>query len=242
MTEILQDSLPYALNPKRPLPAVAPLDPKNLIIIDSAYALQMAERERLIEDHKKDVMRLDSMAFEVAQELLDAVLNFLPFLDGFKITKDIVECPDGREVSLNCSEPLLTLGHLVQCDFCILQKHKDEHILTGAILCFPSSWSLEEQFLRPLSIIHGPIQTYNKDVGRRVQRLFDGIKPQKPLWRFNELYYDAPDLFQPRKTANRRPQLKISERRFLRSERQVLFRLPQSQSVIFAIHTHVLKL
>ena len=209
--------------------------------MDSAYALQMAERERLIKDHKKDVMRLDPMAFEVAQELLETVLNFLPLLDGFNITKDIVKCPDGRVVSLDYSEPLLTLGNLVQCDFCILQKHKDEHVLKGAILCFPSSWSLEEQFLRPLSIIHGPIQSYDKDVTRRVQRLFDGIKPQKPLWRFNELYYDTPNLFQPRKTANRRPILIGTDRRFLRSERQALFRLPRSNSVIFSIHTHILK-
>ena len=241
MTEILQDSLPYRLNPKRSLPAVAPLDPKNLIIIDSAYALQMAERERLIKDRKKDVTRLDPMAFGAAQELLETVLNFLPLLHGFNITKEIVKCPDGRVVSLDYSEPLSTIGNLVQCDFCILQKHKDEHVLKGAILCFPSSWSLEEQFLRPLSIIHGPIQSYDKDVTRRVQRLFDGIKPQKPLWRFNELYYDAPDLFQPRKTTNRRPILKGTDRRFLRSERQVLFRLPRSNSVIFSIHTHILK-
>lgn len=220
---------------------MAPLDPKNLIIIDSAYALQMAERERLIKDRKKDVTRLDPMAFGAAQELLETVLNFLPLLHGFNITKEIVKCPDGRVVSLDYSEPLSTIGNLVQCDFCILEKHKDEHVLKGAILCFPSSWSLEEQFLRPLSIIHGPIQSYDKDVTRRVQRLFDGIKPQKPLWRFNELYYDAPDLFQPRKTANRRPILKGTDRRFLRSERQVLFRLPRSNSVIFSIHTHILK-
>ncbi|XAT60937.1 DUF3445 domain-containing protein [Rhodobacteraceae bacterium Araon29] len=240
MTEILQDSLPYRLNPKRSLPAVAPLDPKNLIIIDSAYALQMAERERLIKYRTKDVTRLDPLAFGAAQELLETVLNFLPLLHGFNITKEIVKCPDGRVVSLDYSEPLSTIGNLVQCDFCILQKHKDEHVLKGAILCFPSSWSLEEQFLRPLSIIHGPIQSYDKDVTRRVQRLFDGIKPQKPLWRFNELYYDTPNLFQPRKTANRRPILKGTDRRFLRSERQVLFRLPRSNSVIFSIHTHIL--
>ena len=220
---------------------MAPLDPKNLIIIDSAYALQMAERERLIKDRKKDVTRLDPMAFEAARELLETVLNFLPLLHGFNITKEIVKCPDGRVVSLDYSEPLSTIGNLVQCDFCILEKHKDEHVLKGAILCFPSSWSLEEQFLRPLSIIHGPIQSYDKDVTRRVQRLFDGIKPQKPLWRFNELYYDTPNLFQPRKTANRRPILKGTDRRFLRSERQVLFRLPRSNSVIFSIHTHILK-
>ena len=129
----------------------------------------------------------------------------------------------------------------MQSDFCILDKKFDEHILKGAVLCFPSSWSLEEQFLRPLSIIHAPIKPYDQDVTRRVQRLFDGIKPQKPLWRFNELYYDRPDLYQPRTTSNRRPVLNGPDRRYLRSERQVLFRLPRTKVIVFSIHTHVLK-
>ena len=77
MKEILQDRLPYELVPKRPLPAVAPLEPEKLLIKDSTYAGQMAERERLIRDFKKDVIRLDPSAFEESQELLDYVLKFL---------------------------------------------------------------------------------------------------------------------------------------------------------------------
>ena len=241
MKEILHDSLPYDLSRKRPLPAVAPLEPEKLLIKDSAYAAQMAERERLIKDYKKDVIQLDPSAFEAAQELLDYILNLLPFLDGFTRDNHYISCPDGRSVFLNYSDPLTTLGCLLQSDFCILDKHNEEHILKGAVLCFPSSWSLEEQFLRPLSIIHAPIKAYDQDVTRRVQRLFDGIKPQKPLWRFNELYYDRPDLYQPRTTSNRRPVLNGPDRRYLRSERQVLFRLPHTKVIVFSIHTHVLK-
>lgn len=241
MKEILHDSLPYDLSRKRPLPAVAPLEPEKLLIKDSAYAAQMTERERLIKDYKKDVIQLDPSAFEAAQELLDYILNLLPFLDGFTRDNHYIFCPDGRSVFLNYSDPLTTLGCLVQSDFCILDKHNDEHILKGAVLCFPSSWSLEEQILRPLSIIHAPIKAYDQDVTRRVQRLFDGIKPQKPLWRFNELYYDRPDLYQPRTTSNRRPVLNGPDRRYLRSERQVLFKLPRTKVIVFSIHTHVIK-
>lgn len=242
MSEILHDCLPYELLPKRPLPAVAPLDPEKLLIKDRAYALQMAERERLIAVCKEDVIRLESSAMVSAQELLENVIKFLPKLGGFSKVEDQITCPDGRVVEIEHSDPLVSLGRLVQNDFCILSKKNDEHILSGAVLCFPASWSLEEQFLRPLSFIHAPIEAYDQVVARRVQRLFNGIKPDRPLWRFNELYYEKPDLFQPRKTSNRRPVLKNSDRRFLRSERQVIFRLPNSKSVVFAIHTHVLKI
>ena len=105
MKEILHDSLPYDLSRKRPLPAVAPLEPEKLLIKDSAYAAQMAERERLIKDYKKDVIQLDPSAFEAAQELLDYILNLLPVLDGFTRDNHCVSCPDGRSVFLNYSDP-----------------------------------------------------------------------------------------------------------------------------------------
>ena len=242
MSEILHDKLPYRLDTKRNLPAVTALDPDNVLIKDHTYADQMAERERLINDFEQDVICLEPKTLFAAQELLDFVLRFLPRLGGFIKTADHIICPDGRQVVISYTNPLASIGRLVQNDFCLLIKKDEEHILSGAILCFPASWSLEEQFLRPLSIIHTPIAAYDSNVARRVQRLFDGVKPNRPIWRHNELYYDKPDLYQPRKTTNRRPILKEADRRFLRSERQVIFRLPRSNAVIFSIHTHVLKM
>ena len=90
-----------------------------MLIKDSAYAAQMAERERLIKDYKKDFIQLDPSAFEAAQELLDYILNLLPVLDGFTRDNHYISCPDGRSVFLNYSDPLTTLGCLLQSDFCI---------------------------------------------------------------------------------------------------------------------------
>ena len=47
-----------------------------------------------------------------------------------------------------------------------------EHILTGAVLCFPSSWTLSEKLGKPLLRIHMPVASYDSQMGARVQRMF----------------------------------------------------------------------
>jgi hypothetical protein len=125
----------------------------------------------------------------------------------------------------------------VQEDFAIHTQHGAEHALTGAILCFPASWTLAEKIGRPLTGIHGPVQVYDADVAARVQRLFDAIRPGQVLWRANALLYQDPALHQPRRENERRP--KPAERNYLRSERQCLLRLPASGAVVFSIHTTI---
>jgi hypothetical protein len=129
---------------------------------------------------------------------------------------------------------------LVQEDICILQKRGEEHVLTGAILCFPASWRLSEKFMRPLIDIHLPVDRYDENVARRVQRLFDGIQPGRPLWRYNALWYEDAELYQPRSAQEPRHIKDPGTAPYLRSERQTLLRLPQTQAVIFSIHTYVL--
>jgi len=73
-----------------------------------------------------------------------------------------------------------------------------------------------------------------------VQRLFNGVQPGRPLWRFNALWYDDPTLHQPRSIHARRDHPKDGKGDFLRSERQCILRLPQTNAVVFSIHTHVL--
>ena len=222
------------------MPGIAPLDPKEWLIKDEAYAGQMEERERLITDNRNAVIALDDMALRAAVELLEKTLEFLPDLGGFEQNAEIVFCPDGRSVKIDVSDPMATLGRLIQNDFCIMQKRGDEHILTGAVLCFPASWSLSEKFMQPLTVIHEPVTESDENITRRVQRLFNGIKVERPLWRFNKLYYEAPDLHQPRTFSNPPKILGRNEGKYIRSEKQTLTRLPKSNAVIFTIHTFVL--
>lgn len=232
---ILQKTIPYDTTPRK-LPGIQPLKDGEWLSVDEAYAGQMQRRLDLLTSQRADVLQLSDAALPVAQELLDHVLSELPA--GIARQGDLVHCPDGRVVQIDRQDPLGTLGQICQEDFCILAKQGAEHVLTGAVLCFPASWTLAQKFLKPLLAIHIPVKDYDDNLARRVQRLFDGIQVGRGLWRFNALMYDDPELYQPRTEDDPRP-LGGPEARYFRSERQSMIRLPQSRAVIFAIHTYV---
>jgi hypothetical protein len=96
--------------------------------------------------------------------------------------------------------------------------------------------------MRPLSIIHEPVEEYDDNITRRVQRLFDGLQVGRPLWRFNALVYADAELFQPRKMLERREKPTQNKAKYMRSERQTLMRLPRTKAVVFGIHSFVTKL
>ncbi len=237
---VLQRQLPFDPTPK-PLPGIAPLDPDGWLTVDEAFAGQMALRDQLIETRGDEVLAIDASAQDAATELLEMTLDLMRRLPdrGYAVALDAVRRPDGVSVAIDRTAPLRSLGHLVQEDLCLLQKRGNEHVLTGAVLCFPASWRLDEKFMRPLVGIHDPVEEYGPDLARRVQRLFDGVRPGRPLWRFNYLGYDDPTLFQPRSIHARRDPPGQNPR-FVRSEKQAILRLPQTDAVLFSIHTFVL--
>ena len=230
MKTILQRFLPDEMRGQKSLPGVAPCAPEDWLRVDDAYAAQISYRLELLEQREEAVLWLDPSALPAAQEVLAEALKILPGM-GFDVSEKEVRCPDGRCVEIDRSHPLRTLGILVQEDICILEKRNDEHVLTGAFLCFPANWRLAEKAGRPLPDIHVPVPEYDKDIARRVQRLFDGVQVGRPLWRFNRLAYAEADLHKPRKKREH------GIPAFIRSERQCIIRMPQTQAVIFTIHT-----
>ena len=239
---ILQFSLPYdPLSPK-PLLGISPLDPSEWLMVDEAYAGQVAEKQRVLAAHRSDVLMQEPVADEAADELLSEVTgHLLRDHKGFELDGQMMTCPDGRQVDCSGS-PLEVLGGLVQEDLCILQKPEgqDEHIFTAGLLAFPASWRLKDKFMQPLTLIHVPVGEYDDVMAKRVQRLFDGIQVGRPLWRFNALWYQAPDLHQPRAMDERRPHVGPNGP-YMRSERQTLLRLPLTGAVVFGIHTFVVR-
>jgi len=237
---IVQKSLPYDIKSRRPLPGIAPLDPAEWLLFDEAYGDQMALRDELLATRRGDVVALDREARPAVCELLDQVLDFLRGQPEFSVQSDHVTRPDGAEVTIDRDDPLGTLGRLVQEDLCVMQKRGDEHVLTAAVLCFPSNWTLRQKFLRPMTGIHVPVKPYDDNIAKRVQRLLDGIQAGRPLWRFNELWYNEPKLFNPRLEGAHDPIPSAGQAAFLRSERQVLLRLSESGAVVFSIHTYLI--
>lgn len=239
---ILHDHLPSApwmAEATRRLPGVQPVPMSDWLIRDERYGAQMALRDHLLAVHRARVFECETGAEAACAELRDLVVAHLP--DGFMQEGRVITRPDGVQVDLDADHPLIVAARLVQEDLCILTHDatQGEHLLSAAVLCFPASWTLAEKIGRPLTAIHIPVEKYDDVMAKRVQRLFDMVRVDQPLWRQNALFYQNPALFQPaseaqpRKTPERRPE-------FLRSERQVILRLPVTGAMVFSIHTWVL--
>ena len=134
MKTILHTLLPADMTLSRPLPGIQPVR-GSWLFIDEAYTDQMQLRADLLAQNRNAVLQSHPDVHAAAQELLHTVLRLLPTL-GFRMAQSHVICPDNRRVDINTDEPLATLGHLVQCDFCLLDKEQDEHVLKAGLLCF----------------------------------------------------------------------------------------------------------
>jgi len=138
--------------------------------------------------------------------------------------------------------PLTAMGNLVCEDFCLLlpDAASGEYILVGAVLCFPSRWRLQEKLGRPLTIIHDPVPDYAEALSKRVNRVFEALRPDRPLVRINWTIHPTPELFLP---------LRLSEKQehafgatgpfYLRTERQTLVKLPKTGAIAFGIKTSI---
>lgn len=217
------------------LPAMRPVEGPWLFY-DDVYGAQMAERRRLLATRQADVYRQTDAGLEGARGFVDQMLADLP--DGFVHRDGVVTCPDGHRVTLDWDAPLRSVGQILQQDVCILEKQGDEHVLTGAVLCFPASWTLAQKIGKPLVRIHAPVSDYTDGIAARVQRMFDGVQVGRPMWRANALRYDDPTLFQPRPENDPRP-IGSETAPYLRSERQTVLCLPRAGAVAFVIHTSV---
>lgn len=202
---------------------------------DDCFAGQMRLRDHLIAARPGEVLAEDRGP--AGAELLAQVLEALSTDAGYRRGRDRTTRPDG--VTVPDGPPLATIGRLVQEDMLILERPAgtDEHVLTAGVLCFPSHWSLGEKLGRPLRRIHRPVPFYDDDLACRVQRLFDALRPDQPLWRMNWLLHDDPALFAPRREGATRT--KTGAPRYLRAERQTLIRLPKSGAVVFSIKTDI---
>lgn len=241
MAGIFQTETPHDVTAARPLPGIMSLDLVDWLHVDDAFAAQMAERERLLGSHRDDVVQCTDGSEPAMAELLSTVLDWLSdHNSNYQITDDHVVRPDGVAVAVRHDDPMGTLGQLVQEDFCLLQRQGEEHVLIAAIVCFPASWSLNDKIGRPLSAIHTPVPSYDTNIARRVQRLFDGVRVGRPAWRFNVLNYADADLFQPVRRTQPGGGADTRLYPYQRTERQCVLKLPQTRACVFSIHTYVL--
>ncbi len=208
---------------------------------DDAFADQMAYRDELSATRLPDIFTMRPQAEAPAAELLRLLLAALPLDPGYRTEPGQIVRPDGVAVSLD-QPPLLAAGRLVQEDLLILTRDAAEpaapHILTGAFLAFPASWTLAQKIGRPLGDIHIPVARYDAAMAARVEKVLRLLQPGQTVWRANYLRYNDPDLHQPRVEGDHRP-FDPSGPCWVRVERQTLTRLPETGAIVFTIHTYL---
>jgi len=196
-----------------------PLDLSRWFEIDDEWTQQIAIKESLLDTNTSDVVALSAACDDASSELLDAVERYT----GLRGARE--------------EHPLVAASRLVADDLCIMQRADDGWRLTGAVVCFPSRWSLSSKLGKSLDEIHGPVPHYDRDLATPTRQFFERLSMDRPVWRLNWTLLDSPELFQP---ASLRTSVTGDPRSWwFRVERQTLVRLERSDAIVFTIRTYV---
>ena len=180
----------------------------------------LPERRRWLGSHPDRHAALQpegAPAWREACELLAACGLLSPLVEG---------TPSPRDV-----------GGLVEPDLLVMVKDEaGGWRLRGGVLCFPTSWSLEEKLGRGLEEIHGPVPGLNAGMGPSINqvlgRLPAGVSIERDNWGLaatDELnLHPARGLPAPALPAH-------LDSLWLRVEHQALIALPRSGAVLFGI-------
>jgi hypothetical protein len=217
------------------------LDLARWIEPDENLVRDLDERERLLAE-ARDVVFVAEPGTEAAQsEVWDLLSAHLPeqFPVLYRKTGEAVEVlPADRSIAIGWDAPIIAAARLVQEDLVLMRKGPEGYRLVAAVLCFPSFWSLREKFGATLDQLHAPVPGYQERLGARMNRIFDHLKVEMPVWRVN--WSISPDcvLHQPESRARPRRWLEEGLNAFVRVERQTLRRLPKSGDILFTIKLH----
>lgn len=224
-----------------------PLDPADWILPDARFAEVLALKARLHGERLHEVFDALPESLPAQAEVLALLGAHLPQRFPETYRRDgagIRVRPHGGRVALGpaATPALLRAGELVQEDLCLMQPGPQGYRLTAASLCSPSVWRLAEKLGQPLDLIHATVPGYAAQLAPRVNRIFDNLKPDLPVWRTNWSLPTAPDFFLPDSHGAGGEDITpgtAGERVFLRTERQTLRRLPETAAILFTIKTEI---
>lgn len=235
---------PYDGSSKPFTVGLKPLDPARWIEIDEHREAYLAEKRRLYAEIPDKVFLAETATEDAQQEVLDLIATHLAR-----------HCPDLGQRAMSAHEderpPLKAASLLVQEDLVLMRRGEDGWRLVAASLCFPSSWSLEEKFGKPLQDIHTPVPGFGRGTRTAdiITRIFDNLQVEQPVERMNWSLQAGAALYMPLSNAgrveraagkpSRFPEADVAVDAFIRVERQTLRKLPVSGDIVFTIRIYL---
>jgi hypothetical protein len=224
-----------------------PLDIAYWLEVDEHRGAYLAEKRRLYGEIPEKVFVAEEGTQGSQQEVLDLIVRHL--------TRHFPEVETSPETAATGSvlhaHPLHAASLLVQEDLVLMRRGEDGWRLVAASLCFPSAWSLQEKFGKPLQDVHTPVPGFGRGTRTAdiITRIFDKLQVEQPVERMNWSLQAGPALYMPLSNAgridraeqkpSRFPEADVAENCFIRVERQTLRKLQVSGDILFTIRIYV---
>ena len=152
----------------------------------------------------------------------------------------LIEGATGQAAMRPDLPPLLAAARLVPDDLVLMEKAGGEWRLSALSLTSPTFFSAGEVIGKSLHELHAPVTGFEGRFLRRVQRIFDGLRPGLILQRRNWTLVNSAESFTPQAAPIRARIGEIApeaagEALLLRVERQSLRRLAETGGALFTI-------
>ena len=229
-----------------------PLDPARWLEVDGYREAYLAEKRRLYAEMPDKVFVAEEETQEAQREVLEMIIGHLdkccPVLKVELPPELTVETRNDGDLA---AHPLHAASLLVQEDLVLMRRNEDGWRLVAASLCFPSAWSLQEKFGRPLQDIHTPVPGFGRGTrsAELIERMFDKLQVPQPVERMNWSLQAGPALYMPLSNVGRQeraeqkpsrfPEADVAANAFIRVERQTLRKLPKSGDILFTIRIYL---
>ncbi len=240
MNEPQRIYLPFAKGDRTLNLGLKPLKIEHWIELDDQFVPYLKRKTELLETNYSEVFASLPGTQIAQQEVLDLLFEHLsqqlPELYDRSAESITVKATNQTWNIADFAQPLELAGRLVQEDFCLMQKSDRGYILAAASLCFPLRWRLLEKLGKSMMQIHHPVPQYPEQLGNPVDRLFDRLKVDRPVFRLNWSIVETPELYLGHQSHS--PLKSTSDNLWIRVERQTLRRLAQSRWILFTIRTY----
>ena len=157
---------------------------------------------------------------------------------------DLVDAAIGAAPQAPGLPPLYAAARRVPDDLCLMEKVDGQWRLTALSLSAGSFFTAEHAIGKSLGELHGPVTGFADRFLARVQRVFEGLRPELVLERRNWTLLNSDALHTPdpapiRVHIGEIAPAKAGQALRLRVERQTLRRLPQTGGAVFTIRVWI---
>ncbi|TMW73449.1 heme-dependent oxidative N-demethylase family protein [Alteribacter natronophilus] len=232
-----------------------PITGKPCIEVNDSYIEEISYKRQLIKEQPgrcfRSLPHTHEAQYEAAKLTAEHLVNVSEeefsidvTTGGFTLYNSILN----EQVSVEefSGDALRVIGDHVQEDLILMTERDQDIYMDAGYVCFPAGWSLTFNLGMPFLQIHEPVPGFtHQGLDRRILRFLRGLHADTPYERLNWSLSAGRRLDHSLETITewkRERQLvspdNAGNKVQLRVERQRLFRLPETQAILFTIHTH----